>query len=140
MLHSNCHEMADLGSSSYAGGLGIIFHTCTFFFSAWRHCHIQGLARSNLSFLKKKKKSSQILPPTVCASLGKSTGNKSLEAVHTSFAGAWHAHFCDGGDDGVVPVAFANQVDYPVCDLFNGAPVQTMVLCGLEVKKKKIEV
>lgn len=52
-------------------------------------------------------------------------------AVHTGFAGAWHAHFCDGGDDGVVAVALANQVDDPVCDLFDGAPVQAGVLGGL---------
>lgn len=45
-----------------------------------------------------------------------------------SFAGTWHAHFCDGRNDGVVPVAFARQVDYSVCDLFNGAPVQALVL------------
>lgn len=44
-----------------------------------------------------------------------------------SFAGAWHAHFCNGRDDGVAPVAFANQVDYPFGDLFNGAWVQAMV-------------
>ena len=63
---------------------------------------------------------------------------KRLEAVHTSFAGAWHAHFCDGGDDGVVvAVAFANQVDYSVRDLFNGAPIQTMVLSRLEVPRRK---
>lgn len=57
--------------------------------------------------------------------------------VHTSFAGAWHAHLGDGGDDGVVPVAFANQVDYPVCELFDGAPVQAVVLRGLEVPRTK---
>lgn len=74
----------------------------------------------------------------VCASLENFRGNnQSLEAVHTSFAGAWHAHLRNGGDDGVVPVAFANQVDYPVCDLFNGAPVQAMVLCRLEVPRRK---
>lgn len=74
----------------------------------------------------------------VCASLENFTGNnQSFEAVHTSFAGAWHAHLCDGSDDGVIPVAFANQVDYPVCDLFNGAPIQEMVLGRLEVTRRK---
>lgn len=29
-------------------------------------------------------------------------------SVHTSFAGAWHAHLRNGGDDGTVPVPFAN--------------------------------
>lgn len=57
--------------------------------------------------------------------------------MHTGFAGAWHAHFYDGGDDGVVPVAFANQVDYPVCDLFDGAPVQTVIFRGLEEPRRK---
>lgn len=74
----------------------------------------------------------------VCASLENIIGNNwSLEAVHTSFAGAWHTHFHNGGDDGVVPIAFANQVNYPVCDLFNGAPVQAMVLSRLEVPRGK---
>lgn len=76
----------------------------------------------------------------VCASLEQFTGNnQSLEVVHTSFAGAWHAHLCDGGDNCVVPVALANQVDYPVCDLFDGASVQAMVISRLQVTRKKIE-
>lgn len=73
----------------------------------------------------------------VCASLENFTGkSQSLEAVLTSFAGAWHAHLLNGGDDGVVPVPFANQVNYPVCDLFNGAAVQAMVLGRLEVTRR----
>lgn len=47
-----------------------------------------------------------------------------------SFVGAWHVHFCNGRDDGVVPIPFANQVNYPICELFNGAPVQAMVISG----------
>lgn len=61
-----------------------------------------------------------------------------MEAVHTSFAGAWHAHLCDGADDSVVPIAFANQVNYPVCDLFNRVPVQAMVLGRLEGTRRKL--
>ena len=75
----------------------------------------------------------------VCASLENfkaTTVSHSSEVVHTSFAGAWHAHFCNGGDDGVVRIAFANQVDYPICDLFNGAPVQAMILSRLEMPEK----
>lgn len=131
--------MADLGGSSCVGGPGIIFHTCTFFFL--QCCHIQGLALSHLIF-KKKKKTKKILPPTsthasVCKSGKLQRQLQSLEAVHTSFAGAWHAHFCDGRDDGVVPVVFANQVDYPLCDIFNGAPIQAMVLSRLGVPERK---
>lgn len=74
----------------------------------------------------------------VCAGLEHCISNKqSLAVVHTSFAGAWHAHFCNGRDDGVVAVALADQVDYPVCDLFNGALVQAMILCSLEVPGRK---
>lgn len=124
-----------MGGLSCVGGLGITFHTCfslvhcrAVIFRAWLYL---------ISSLQEKKQT----PPTqffhmqVCASLEKLY--KRLEAVHTSFAGAWHAHLCDGGDDGVVPVAFANQVNYPVCDLFNGAPVQAMVLSRLEVARRK---
>lgn len=56
--------------------------------------------------------------------------------MHTGFAWAWHPGFCDGGDDGVVPIAFANQVEYPFYDLFTRAPVQTMVVSRL---KKRME-
>lgn len=52
-----------------------------------------------------------------------------LLVVRTSFAGTWYAHLHDGGDDGVVPIAFADQVDDPFGDLFYGAPVQAMVFC-----------
>lgn len=72
----------------------------------------------------------------MCKSKKLHSNNQSLEAVHTSFAGSWHAHLCDGGDDCVVPVAFAYEVDYPVCDLFYGAPLQAMVLSRLEVPKE----
>lgn len=58
---------------------------------------------------------------------------RSVKAVHTGCVGTWHAHLRDGGDYCVVPVAFANQVDYPVCDVFNRAPVQAMVISRLEV-------
>lgn len=58
---------------------------------------------------------------------------RSVEEVHTGCVGTWHAHLHDGGDYCVVPVAFANQVDYPVSDVFNRAPVQAMVISRLEV-------
>lgn len=57
--------------------------------------------------------------------------------VRTSFVGLRHADFCDGRDDGVVPVAFANQADYSIYDLFNGAAVQAMIFSRLEAKKVK---
>lgn len=69
------------------------------------------------------------------------TGNEqSLEVTHTSFAGAWHAHLCDGGENRVVHVALANQVNYPVCELFDGAPVQLVVLSRLQRRRKQCNV
>lgn len=75
----------------------------------------------------------------VCARLQQQFigNNQSLEVVHTSFAGAWHAHLCNGSDNCVVSVAFANQINYPVCDLFNWAPVQAMVFSRLQMTSKK---
>lgn len=114
-----------------------------FSFGSLHCCHIKGLALSQKNFQKSKiiiKKSSHpILHMQVCASLQQQFigNNRSLEVVHTSFAGAWHAHLCDGSDNCVVSVAFANQINYPVCDLFNWAPVQAMVLSRLQMTSKK---
>lgn len=55
---------------------------------------------------------------------------------HTSLAGTWHADLCDGGDDRVVPIAFADQVNDVVRDLFDRAPVQPMVLGRLQVTRR----
>lgn len=60
--------------------------------------------------------------------------------THTSFAGAWHAHLHNGGEDGVVHVALANQVNDPVGDLFDGAPVQLVVLSRLQMTRKACNV
>lgn len=60
-----------------------------------------------------------------------------MEVVHTSFAGAWHAHLCDGSDNCVVSVAFANQINYPVCYLLNWALVQAMIFSRLQMTSKK---
>lgn len=69
------------------------------------------------------------------------TGNdESLEVTHTSFAGAWHAHLRDGGENGVVHVALANQVNYPLRDRFDGAPVQLVVLSRLQKTRKECNV
>lgn len=131
-LHYNCHEMVDLAIPSCVGGQEI-FLKCLHFSlvlgitvisRAWLY-FIRSFQKSKAKQKQQKKTSSHPFPHMqVCASLGKFTGNnQSLEAVHTSFAGAWHAHLYDGADDSVVPVAFANQVNYPVCDLFNRVPV-----------------
>lgn len=61
------------------------------------------------------------------------------EVFPTSFVGFGHPHFCDGGDDGVVPVPFADQVDYPIDDLFNGTAVQAVILSRLETKKSRFK-
>lgn len=69
------------------------------------------------------------------------TGNdESLEATRTSFAGAWHAHLRDGGENRVVHVALANQVNYPLRDRFDGAPVQLVVLSRLQKTRKECNV
>lgn len=60
------------------------------------------------------------------------TGNERVALTHTGSAGARHAHLRDGGEDRVVHVALANQVNDPVCELFDGAPVQLVVLGRLE--------
>lgn len=61
------------------------------------------------------------------------------QAVLTSFVGTWHAHLRDGGDDGVVvAVALADQVDDPVRDVLDGAPVQTVVVSRLEATRSKV--
>lgn len=83
----------------------------------------------------KKKSSHPFQHMQVCASV-ENFIIKQIVSVHTSFAGAWHTHFCDGGDDSVVPVMLANQVNYPFCDLFNGAPVQAVVVSRLKAKNK----
>lgn len=76
----------------------------------------------------------------VCTSRAFAGNHRSLEVTHTSFAGAWHAHLRDGGEDGVVHVALANQVNYPVCDLFDWAPVQMVVLSRLQMTRKACNV
>lgn len=66
------------------------------------------------------------------------TGNeRRLEVTHTGSAGAWHAHLRDGGENGVVHAALANQVDDPVRQLFDGAPVQLVVLSRLQKRRRK---
>lgn len=52
--------------------------------------------------------------------------------VLTSFVGTGHAHLRDSGDDGVVAVALADQVNDPVCDVLDGAAVQAVVISGLQ--------
>lgn len=56
---------------------------------------------------------------------------------HTSFAGSRPLHFNDGGEDCVVPVPLAHQVNYPVNNLFDGIAIQAMVISGLNLKRKK---
>lgn len=69
------------------------------------------------------------------------TGNvQSLKVTHTSFAGAWHAHLRYGGENRVVHIALANQVNYPLCDRFDGAPVQLVVLSRLQKTRKECNV
>lgn len=75
----------------------------------------------------------------VCTSHAFAGKDRSWEVTHTRFAGAWHAHLRDGGEDGVVHVALANQVNYPVCDLFDGAPVQLVVLSRLQMTRKAFD-
>lgn len=53
-------------------------------------------------------------------------------AVLTGFVGTRHAHLGDGGDDGVVAAALADQVDDPVCDVLDGAAVQAVVVGRLQ--------
>lgn len=63
---------------------------------------------------------------------------RSGRAVLTGFVGARHAHLRDGGDDGVVvAVALADQVDDPVRDVLDGAPVQAVVVRRLEAAGAK---
>lgn len=62
---------------------------------------------------------------------------QSLEVTHTSLAGAWHAHLRDGRENRAVRVALANQVNYPVCELFDGAPVQLVVLGRLQRRRNR---
>lgn len=76
----------------------------------------------------------------VCTSHRFAGNDRRLEVTHTSFAGAWHAHLRDGGEDGGVHVALANQVNYPVCDLFERAPVQLVVLSRLGMTRKACNV
>lgn len=68
----------------------------------------------------------------------RSRAERSALAVLTSFVGTWHAHLRDGGDDGVVvAVALADQVDDPVRDVLDGAPVQAVVVGRLEATGAK---
>lgn len=60
--------------------------------------------------------------------------------VPTSFVGFGHPDFCDGGDDGVVPIPFADQVDYSIDDLFNGAAVQAVIFSRLKAKKSRFKI
>lgn len=105
---------------------------------AWLH-HIWSLTPSPP---QKKKPKQNNAPPTstdskcVQAWITEEATSRGLDVVHTSFAGAWHTDFCNGRDYGVVPIVFANQVDYPVCDLFDGAVVQAMVPCWLQEPKR----
>lgn len=117
------------------------FFTCTCFplvlFIAWLYL-IETSKKQN----KNKERKKNLPPTSTCASLcklrKKFTGNnQSLEGVHTGFAGAWHAHLCDGGENGVVQSALADQVNYPVCDLLDGASVQLVVFHRLQVLRKR---
>lgn len=58
-------------------------------------------------------------------------------AALTGFVGTWHAHLRDGGDDGVVAVALADQVDDAVSDVLDGAAVQAVVISGLQTTATK---
>lgn len=89
---------------------------------------------------KKTHSTHPFLHMQVCTSFTFTGNNQSLEVTHTSFAGAWHAHLGDGGENRVVHVALANQVNYPVCDLFDGAPVQLVVLSRLQMTRKECNV
>lgn len=123
------------------GGQRFIFHMCTFFFGARIAVIFKAWLYLPGVFSKKQNKKFQkkILPHDSRQSNPSkekfTDGEQSLELL-TGFAGAWNARLHDSGDDGVVPVAFANQVNYPVCDLFNGAPVQAVVLSRLEETSK----
>lgn len=72
----------------------------------------------------------------VCTSRTFTGNGRRWELTHTSFAGTWHAHLRDGGENRVVHIALANQVNYPVCDLFDGAPVQLVFLGSLAMTRK----
>lgn len=65
------------------------------------------------------------------------SGSGRADGILTSFVGTWHAHLRDGGDDGVVAVALADQVDDPVRDVLDGAAVQAVVIGGLQATAAK---
>lgn len=69
--------------------------------------------------------------------MSRGEGRGAEAAGRTGFVGTWHAHLRDGGDDGVVPVALADQVDDPVRDVLDGAAVQSVVIGGLQGHKEQ---
>lgn len=58
--------------------------------------------------------------------------------VLTSFSvSPMHSDLCDGGNDGVVAVPLAHQVDDPVRDLFHRAPVYSGLISRLRGEKRR---